>query len=180
MELDKTLSFLIDGKVFLFRSLTEEDVTQSYVDALRRQRAFLDNNPAGIDMQWQRKYILDIRKSKWNAICGLFANSRLIGTSGIQNIKRGEQTTLGIFLLNLEDRGKGYGKLLAWASCYFINHLLGIDNFRAGVKKSNDASWRSFMACGFQIVQERQGSYTLVLPIVELRTLKYITDINIV
>jgi RimJ/RimL family protein N-acetyltransferase len=180
MKSDNKLSFLIDGEAFLFRDLEEEDVTPSYVDALRRQRAFLDNNPSGIDIQWQRNYVLNIRESKWDTICGLFVNSKLIGTSGIQNIKRGEQATLGIFVLSSEDRGKGYGRLLTWTSCYFINHLFSVDSFKAGVKKSNDASWRSFKSCGFQIVHERQDAYTLMLTIVELKTPEFLKDIKIV
>lgn len=180
MKLDNKLSFISDGDVFLFRALTEEDVTLSYVDALRKQRAFLDNNPSGIDLQWQRNYVLSIRESKRDTICGLFVNSKLIGTSGIQNIKQGEWATLGMFVLSPEDRGKGYGRLLVWASCYFINHLFSVDNFKAGVKKSNDASWRSFKSCGFQIVDERQDAYTLALLFMELKTPEFIKDLKVV
>lgn len=179
MKLSRTLSFLINGDTFLLRSITEEDITQSYVESLRRQRAFLENNPKGIDISWQKNYVLGIRESRWNTICGLFGNSKLIGTSGIQNIKPDEQATLGVFVLNLEDRGKGYGKLLVWASCYLVSNVVNVDSFAAGVKEANTASLRSFVSCGFKIVQKNQSGYRLELPILELHKPDCVKDNHI-
>jgi len=169
MDLKKSLSFQIEGKPFLFRTLVEDDVTQSYVDALSRQRMFLENNPEGIDIRWQRRYVKNIRESKWDTICGLFSDSQLLGTSGIQNIKPGEPVTAGIFVLNSEDRGKGYGKLLVWSSCTIIHRLCGNEKFGAGAKKSNMASWKVFLSCGFQIAQEDHDIYKLALQIRDLK-----------
>ena len=179
MELYKTLSFLIDGKIFLFRSLTEEDVTQSYVEALRRQQMFLTNNPADIDVLWQKDYIRKIHASQWDAICGLYEGKSLLGTAGVQSIKPGTETTIGMFVLHPESRGRGYGKLLVWSSCFLINRLFGIEDFAAMAKKSNIASWKAFLACGFQIARETDDAYRLALGISELRVPDGVEEVTI-
>ena len=168
MELEKKLTFIGKDSHFTFRSLSEEDVTDSYVNALKNQRAFLTANPEKIDVFWQQKYIRDIRLSEFDTICGLFSNSVLVGTAGIQNIKSNETATVGIFIFDPELRGKGYGKTLICSGCYLISHLFGVSIFAAGAKRTNVASWKAFLSCGFQIAREVKDSLRLILKIEEL------------
>lgn len=179
MELEKNLTFIGKDGDFTFRSLSEEDVTDSYVNALKNQRAFLTANPENIDLHWQQKYIRDIRLSEFDTICGLFSNSVLVGTAGIQNIKKSETATIGIFVFDPELRGKGYGKTLIWSGCYLISYLFGVSSFAAGAKKSNVASWKAFLSCGFQIVGEGKDVLKLALEIGDLRRPDFIDNIKV-
>lgn len=177
MELDQKLSFHIHDELYSFRSLSALDVTKSYVQALKRQKAFLSNNPEDITIQWQKNYIEKIRSSPFDTICGLYQDSRLIGTSGIQNLTPLKITTLGIFVLEEKCRGKGYGKSLIWSSCFLSNICLGINRYEAGIDKVNIPSLRSFLSCGFKIIFKDAKYYRVQLNIDELKKPTFITDI---
>jgi RimJ/RimL family protein N-acetyltransferase len=177
MEFTKKLGFVIEEKPGLFRSLRAEDVTEAYVQALRKQRSYLCNNPEDITIHWQQDYIEKIRSSPHNAICGLFLGSELIGTAGMQNIKRGETTTFGIFIIDTESRGKGYGKTLVWSSCYLLSKVYLIESFGAGMEKANIPSLKSFFACGFKIVEEDAKFFKVGLNAQELHTPPFIKDV---
>ncbi len=179
MELEKRLLFTGRDGDSIFRSLSEEDVTESYVNVLRNQREFLTANPENIDIHWQQKYIRNIRLSNSDTICGLFSNSVLVGTAGIQNIKKSETATIGIFVFDPELRGKGYGKTLIWSGCYLISHLFSVSSFAAGAKKGNVASWKAFLSCGFQIAEEGKDMLKLALEIGDLRRPDFIDNIKV-
>ncbi len=168
MELKKQLRFTIDNDSFTFRFLSPEDVTESYVEALRRQRFFLTNNPVDINLQWQQDYVKRIQSSASDTICGLFLNSELIATTGIQNIRNGEMATIGIFVLDETLRGRGFGKTAVWSACYLIKELFEIIYFGAGVKKTNIASSKLFLACGFKVEREGVDNLKLKLKVDEL------------
>lgn len=70
METNKKLSFAIQEKDFVFRSLKEADVTEAYVHALKKQKSYLTNNPDNITVQWQQEYIRKIIASPFDAIFG--------------------------------------------------------------------------------------------------------------
>jgi len=181
MELKKSLRFAVQNEnSFMFRSLHEDDVSKDYVAALNLERTYLLNNPADLDIEWQREYVRRIRLTEFDAICGLFAKTSLIGTAGIQSVSREEKgTTFGIFVLDKESRGKGYGKTLVWATCYLINKLFGIRRYRAGAEPANASSVRSFLSCGFVLSDSKQGKCRLEMNFTNLRKPEFISNILI-
>lgn len=96
MKLEKRLNFTIGNSECVFRTLAPGDVSQTYIDALNKARAVIDNVPEDIDIEWQRNYIEETLKSPCDTICGLFVGSELIGTAGIQNLSVGSATTRAI------------------------------------------------------------------------------------
>lgn len=179
MELAKKLRFIIKDSHYVFKSLSVGDVTESYVQALKRQRAYLSNNPEDINTKWQQKYVEKIRLSPSGTICGLFINSELIGTAGIQNLKSDKTTTIGIFVFDEKLRGKGYGKTLVWASCYISNNCCNVNYFEAGMERTNVPSLKSFLACGFKIIDKNEKKIKVGLKIDELEKPEFIDKIII-
>jgi RimJ/RimL family protein N-acetyltransferase len=181
MELKRRLLFNVRSEdQFIFRSLHEDDVSLNYINALNLQRTYLVNNPDDLDLKWQRDYIRKIRLSKSDAICGLFRKNQLLGTSGMQSIHgEGEGVTFGIFVLDKESRGKGYGKTLVWATCYLLNALFGIRHFGAGAEAANTPSVRSFSSCGFDDIDSNQGEIKLDMDYSNFRKPGFISNIMI-
>lgn len=181
MELKKSLHFAVYRDNFMFRSLHEDDVSENYVAALNSEQTYLLNNPADLDVKWQREYVRRIRLSRFNAVCGLFAKSCLVGTAGIQSISwGGEDTTFGIFVLDKESRGKGYGKMLVWATCCLLNELFEISRFGAGAETSNAPSVRSFISCGFVVVASKQDKSRMEMNFMNLKKPEFISSIVII
>ena len=150
MNLSNKLFFQFKNDRCEFRSITPDDVTSEYVNGLIDQHEYLLNRQTTIESQ--KEYIKNINESDNDAIFGLFVNSELIGTSGVQGLRIDSSgiVSIGIFIFKPEMRGKGYGKILVWASCYLTNKPQYYERkFFAGVKKDNVASWKAFMACGF-------------------------------
>jgi len=182
MKLENKLKFNIRNSEYIFRTLTREDVSQSYVNALKKTRGLIENVPEDINIEWQQSYIKEILLSPCNTIYGLFLDSELIGTAGIQNLAvEGIPTraiemaagytyscTMGIFILGEMSRGKGYGKTLVWAACYLVNNSCGVEIFEAGVKKNNIPSLKSFLTCGFKVTKEGADSVNVEVKIGEL------------
>jgi len=182
MELLKKLKFTIGNSQCIFRTLTPEDVSPSYVDALKKTRGVIQTVPEDINIEWQRSYIQKILLSPCDTICGLFIDSKLIGTSGIQNLSVDRianrdielaqgytySCTLGILVLSEKLRGKGYGKALVWAACYLANSCCGVQTFEAGIKKCNTPSLESFLGCGFKLKGESADSVNVKVKTSEL------------
>ena len=156
MNLSNKLFFLFKNDRCELRGITPDDVTSDYVNGLIDQQEYLLNRQTTIESQ--REYVKNINESDNDAIFGLFINGELIGTSGVQGLNG--IVSIGIFIFKPEMRGKGYGKILVWASCLLINKTFGYRYFFAGVKKDNVASWKAFMACGFSMT-EKDGDYIL-------------------
>lgn len=180
MFLGKQLRLVVGRQASLFRNIVPEDVTQSYIDALMSQKRFISNNPENIDINWQQNYIRNILMSKHDTICGLFIKSKLIGTSGIQGIRKDRRTNIGIFVLEETLRGKGYGKTLVWSSCFTVNKCFGIDYFMAGMRKENLPSMKAFLACGFEIVYEDERKYEVGVTLDQLHRPESVKTVNIV
>lgn len=193
MELTKTLKFIIDNSKCVFKTLSPEDISESYINSLRDAQELLENAPEDINIKWQQNYIKKILLSPCDTICGLFIDSELIGTSGIQNLSaNGIATrrvklaqgytygcTLGIFVLSEMSREKGYGKTLVWASCYLANNCCGVETFEASMKKDNISSLSSFLACGFQVKKESIDGLNVELKVGELVKPEFIDKIII-
>jgi len=181
MDLKKSLHFTDQSENCIFRSLHEKDVSEDYVTALNSQRSYLFNNPVDLDIEWQREYVRRIRLSKSDAICGLFAKTNLIGTAGMQSLSReGEETTLGMLVLDKVSRGKGYGKTLVWSACYLLKSLLGTRRFTAGAERYNKPSIRTFLACGFAAADSSPKKYKLELDPSDLVKPDFINNVLIV
>ena len=180
MELAKKLRFIIKDSNCIFRSLSASDVTESYIQALKKQRAYLSNNPEDINIQWQKRYIEKIRLCSSDTICGLFINSELVASAGIQNLKSDKATTIGIFVFDEKLRGKGYGKTLVWASCYLSNNCCNVNYFEAGMERTNVPSLKSFLACGFKVIDKNEKKIKVGLKIDELKKPKLIDKIIII
>jgi RimJ/RimL family protein N-acetyltransferase len=182
MKLEKKLKFTINSSEYIFRTLTREDVSQSYVDALKQTRGLIENVPEDIDIGWQQSYIKKVLLSPCDTICGLFLDSALIGTAGIQNltvagiVPRAIEMavgytcgcTIGIFIPGEISRGRGYGKTLVWAACYLANNCGGVEAFEASVKKNNVPSLKSFSTCGFKVTKEGADGVNIEVKIGEL------------
>ena len=144
-----------------FAPIGEDDVTQNYVKGLQNQKTYIENTQADINLEKQKEYVKKIRLSKDDGMFGLFVDGDMVGSSGVQNIKGPGYTTIGIFVFDKNDRGKGYGKILVWASSYLLSQTLGCSQFSAGMKKKNMASFKSFKACGYTILKETEDAYIL-------------------
>ena len=193
MELEKELKFTIRNSECIFRTLTPEDVSQPYISALNRTRGLIDNVPEEINIEWQQSHIEEILQSPCDTICGLYIDSELTGTVGIQNLAiegiapRAIELavgytygcTLGIFILNEMSRGRGYGKTLVWAACYLINNCCGVEIFEASVKKNNVPSLKSFLTCGFKVKKEGVDGINIELKINELIKPEFVEGIII-
>ncbi len=193
MELVKSLLFIIRDHLYLFKTLSPEHVTESYINFLRTEKDRIENNPDSITIEWQTQYIEEILGSSLDTICGLFMDRDLIGTSGIQNVENDQMSnryiqlavgstydsTLGILVLDQKSRGKGYGKTLVWASCYLASQCGSIKSFKASVKKDNAPSLQSFLTCGFRIEAENSASYNVGLALDELLKPEFISDVKL-
>ena len=179
MELDKKITFICNSEHCEFRSINENDVTEAYIEGLKNQRKYLENKPASITIESQKYYINNIVESEYNTICGLFINSVLVGTAGIQNITTENKTTIGIFIFNKNLKGRGLGKTLVWASCYLLKNSLGIEEFGAGMEKTNIPSLKSFLACGFDLSSEDEVNYMVKLNIENLQQPSFISKVQI-
>lgn len=169
MRFNKILKFYKYEDECIFQTLTINDVTESYIKGLKQQRAYLVNNPEEINIRWQQDYIKKIIISKENTICGLFVNNVLVGTAGLQNLNKDKSVTLGIFVFDNKFRGKGYGKTLVWSSCYLSHNAIDVSNFSAGMEKNNIPSLKSFLSCGFTIINENEEYYKVSLSIENLQ-----------
>ena len=125
MILDKTLTFNINENSYTFRTLNETDVSSLYIDGLKENGIYLERASKSLTIESQKKYVNDIIQSRNNTICGLFQDNILIGTTGIQsntlNSKRlyidddiDNIVTIGLFLLDIDNYGKGFGKILVF------------------------------------------------------------------
>lgn len=173
------LEFNVNDEKHIFRTLTPQDVDMEYVIALREERTFIINRTDDITMEYQRKYVNNILVSDNDTIYGLFSGGKLIGTAGIQNLSSDENKnhkmklavgstsncTLGIFVLGDSMKGRGYGKALVWASCYFSYYQLGITFFEASMLKHNIPSLKAFLACGFAICAKSKTGLNLKLKV---------------
>ena len=160
MDIEKSFIFKKGSDSYELGSIGEADVTDHYVKALQDQKSYIQNIQADISLEKQKEYVKKNRLSKNQSILGLFVNGRLIGTSGVQNIMGPGFTTFGIFVFGKDARGKGYGKILVWATTCLLNQTLGCKQFSAGMEKTNIASFKAFKACGYDILKE--GKYDIL------------------
>ena len=160
-----------------FRTINEMDVNIDYVDGLRKQTEYIKNIPSKITISKQKEYVNNVLSSEDNTICGLFINDALVGTSGIQSSTRFLEyidapaeyvSTIGIFVFNSSDRGKGLGKTLVWAATYLYHKYTAEVWFGAGMARDNISSANSFLSCGYRIVMDNEASYKVVLNISQL------------
>ena len=181
MEFIKKLSFICQRSRCEFRTIGANDVSDAYVEGLKKQNEYLENNPKDMNKKIQEEYIKRILASDDDTICGLFFDSELIGTAGIQNImgKREGPTTMGIFLFNDGLRGKGYGKTLVWASAFLTNACHHNTRFGAGMKKQNQPSFRSFISCGFRKVFEDDALIKVELSFESLQAPEFISHVQL-
>lgn len=175
MELSHKLLLTIGGTEYHFRSMTGAHLSNSYVNSLKESSTYIKHITQNV--QEQKEYINDIRESPNNTICGLFLGQHLIGTTGIQNLYPDKfvriaegfnHCTLGILITDRTMLGKGFGKTLVWSACVLANKCCGTRIFEAGIKKHNDSSLKSFLSCGFKIVEEYSNSIRVSLDLNEI------------
>ena len=182
MIFSKKLRFISAGKECLFKTISENDVTYSYVNGLKRQNKYLLNTHNTITIEWQKKYVNELLVSEVKTICGLFVDGKLIGTATVKKIKKSKTITIGIigiFIFDISSRGKGFGKLLVWCSCYLAHHSTALNIFGAGMEKNNIASLHSFLACDFIIIDENDKYYNVEVNIDKLLKPKKINNIEV-
>ena len=159
MELKHKLIFKIESEIAEFRCLKPTDVNNSYIEGLKNQKEFINYNPKNITLKKQQDYVYKIAESQTDIICGLFFNSILIGTAGIQNLLTEKHPTIGIFIFHKDKRGRGLGKTMVWSGSYLINQSIGIKHINANMDKSNIPSLKSFLSCGYKIIEENISEY---------------------
>tara|TARA_B100001093_G_C26331311_1_gene801976 strand:+ start:53 stop:619 length:567 start_codon:yes stop_codon:yes gene_type:complete len=171
MELNNKIQFEHKGEKCELRPLQASDVSKNYVKSLREQEYIKMTSP-NINKAKQRKYIEEIQVKENQFINGLFVEDVFIGSSGVQlenkflNLfkSNNEQIALvGILLFDNNYLGKGFGKILVWASTFIFYKSLGINFFGAGMKKSNLVSLYSFKSCGYEICNKEKKSYKVLL-----------------
>jgi RimJ/RimL family protein N-acetyltransferase len=177
MKFKKKLDFLYDEQKCEFRSIFGSDLTDEYISELKKGNKYIENIPVNVNKQSQSGYINTIVESENNVICGLFVNSKLIGTAGIQNIGSNSISTIGLYIFDQNVRGQGFGKAIVWASCFLANLCENVEDFGAGMKKTNIPSFKSFTSCGFQISIRSDESYKVNLNIKDLLKPKNIVNV---
>ena len=146
----------------------------------KKAKKYLSHKPEDISQKKQQDYVNKIVKSKNDIICGLFINSSLIGTAGIQNLLSDKLPTIGIFIFHKNKRGRGLGKTIVWSGSYLINKSLGITHIYANMDKSNVPSLKSFLSCGYKIIKENKSKYWVNVDINNLLTPTFIRDYKLV
>ena len=158
MELEKFLTFKINDWKCEFRTLNEIDVSQNYINALKRNN-FLEKIPQKLNLKTQKKYINEILSREDETICGLYIDKRLVGSCGMQtystflhniDTKKLNVATIGIFLFDNNFKGIGLGKVILWASIFLLHECSRVEWFTAGMLKDNIASLKTFLSCGFK------------------------------
>ena len=124
-------------------------------------------------------YINQINNSDNDIILGLFNDSILIGTSGVQNILSREAVPVGIFLFNENYRGVGLGNVLVWATTYLVSSYYGLNKFWANMLETNIGSHKSFINCGYKISEQKNGIIKVDLNIKDLITPNNISLISL-
>ena len=171
MELKSKIKFKYNEIDCEFRPLKPTDVTENYIQSLRKQE-YIKMTSSKINKAQQRKYIKQIQATDNNFINGIFINGIFIGTSGVQlenkflnfHDSNDEKIGLiGIFLFDENFIGKGFGKILVWASTFLFYKSFDIKFFGAGMNKSNLASLYSFKSCGYKICNEDNENYKVIL-----------------
>jgi RimJ/RimL family protein N-acetyltransferase len=168
MELNHKLFFNIEPALAELKCLEPSDVTNAYVDGLKKQKKYLIRNPENITLKKQQDYVSKIAISSNDIILGLFINSILIGTAGIQNLLTGEKPTIGIFIFSESQRQRGLGKALLWSGSYLLNKSIGIMHIYANIAKTNVPSLKLFLSSGYKITEENKSEYWVGLHINDL------------
>jgi len=187
MELEKSILFKINDLNCEFRSINVSDISQDYIDGLKDQNKYIENIPAEVSFSSQKNYVEETLISEGDTICGLFLDSVLVGTAGVQlsllksflkNINTPVDTlaTVGIFVFNKSYRGMGLGKTLVWAAMYLFHNSTQTEWFGAGMAKENTPSLKSFMSCGFRQVYEDEENYKVLLNYSEITKPEFIKD----
>ena len=188
MELAKYLEFYLRAEKCQFRMIFPHEVTESYIIGLREQKRYLINTNRKISLPEQSTYVAHILESSNDLLMGLFVEGELVGTSGIQTFGEPCQegissdesyATMGVFVFDPSDRGKGHGKTMIWAGVYLLNSTLKMGIFRAGMEKQNIPSFRTFLSCGFRKYEEVGSTFKLSLMIGQLKKPAFITDISV-
>ena len=188
MELDKYLAFSLRAEKCQFRVMLPHEVTESYINGLKEQERYLINTNRKISLPEQSTYVAHILESSNDLLMGLFVEGELVGTSGIQTFGEPCQegissdasyATMGVFVFDPSDRGKGHGKTMIWAGVYLLNSTLKMGIFRAGMEKQNIPSFRTFLSCGFRKYEEVGSTFKLSLMIGQLKKPAFITDISV-
>jgi len=188
MELDRYLAFSLRAEKCQFRVMLPHEVTESYIVGLREQGQYLENANKKISLPEQSNYVARILESPDDLLMGLFVEGKLVGTSGIQTFAEPCQegisndasyATMGVFVFNPSDRGKGYGKTMIWAGVYLLSSTLRISTFRAGMERQNISSFRTFLSCGFRKYEEVGSTFKLSLMIDLLKKPAFITDTSV-
>lgn len=174
MDLRRSLAFNTNEVSFKFRTIRKADVNQEYIDGLRTQYGYIENVPSKVTLKSQKQYVNGILTSASDTICGLFMNGSLVGTAGIQlslsnsflqnvDVPVKELATVGIFIFNKNNRGKGFGKTMVWAATYLFHKCTGNEWFGAGMEKENIPSYKSFHSCGFhEIFNDKKYNKVLI------------------
>jgi hypothetical protein len=186
--LDNILIFKRDKIKFILKNLEPDNVTSHYVEPLKETN-YIEHVPPKLSVVTQKEYVQKINDSKNSLIFGLFTHdNHLIGTSGVQinfpSFKNyvnndSKYLTLGILVIDKENRGSGFGIMLVWAVSYLLNSYYCDLNIYASMKKDNIASLKSFTSVGYEVYTAFNNSNFVRLKQGELILPNTINDINL-
>ena len=188
MDLDKYLAFSLRAEKCQFRVVLPHEVTKGYIVGLREEKLYLENTNKKVTLPEQSAYVARILESSDDLLMGLFVEGELVGTSGIQTFGEPCQegisndasyATMGVFVFDPSDRGKGHGKTMIWAGVYLLSSTLRISTFRAGMERQNIPSFGTFLSCGFRKYEVIGSAFKLSLMIDQLKKPAFITDISV-
>jgi RimJ/RimL family protein N-acetyltransferase len=182
MHFAKSIRFTIGDEQCHFRSITPDDVDEKYAEALRRQQKYIAARNDNITVEFQKNYVREIMTSQQNAICGLFVNGQLKGTSGIQSLKRNgsQPATMGFFVLDPNERGRGYGKAMIWAATTLATVECHINRMEAGLLLDNTPSLKAFLSFGFELMSESNGTGRVGMDAKNMKMPKHVENVQIV
>ena len=157
------IKFRYKQKIFSIKQLKLKDIKFEYIKALRNEK-FLVTIPKKITINKQKTIVKKINKDTSQKILGFFYKSKLIGTSGFQNLNK-KKVNIGIFLFNKQILGKGFGKVFIWFACFYIFHFFKKEYFIAGIMTKNLKSLGAFKGAGFKLLNKKKESLNFFLKI---------------
>jgi len=152
MFIKNTYSFKIKKFKFTIKCVSKRHINQKYLSSIKKSNFIL--NKKGDDELWQKKYINKINLAKSKIILGFFYNNQLIGTSGLQNLKK-NHVSVGIFIFDKNFLHKKLSHFFIGHACIFINKLFNKKNFFAGFDHRNIKSILTYEKIGFKTYLEK-------------------------
>jgi len=111
-------------------------------------------------------FVSEKNDSRTALLLGIFlsSESKLIGTVKLEPINYPLRSAwLGMLIGDVASRGRGYGFEALNAVLDYAFHVLKLTRVFLGVDKLNDSAFRLYSRVGFQVFEENETSFTMIL-----------------